>query len=274
SAVLQVQGQAGFRFQNWAHTYGCSPELYFQPSSVQELREILELARQRDRRVKVVGGGHSPSDIACSDGFLVNMGRMNRVLQVDKEKQQVTVEGGILLSDLNVELDRHGLALANLGAVAEVTAAGVIGTGTHNTGIGHGILPTQVVALTLLCASGDILECSESANPEVFQAARLHLGCLGIVLSVTFQCVEQFQLREVAFPSTLPEVLEHLEQHLTRSRYFRFLWFPHSDNVRIIYQDPTTQAGIPAGKQLFGTPSDWIWDYAVGFHLLEFLLWI
>lgn len=33
-------------------------------------------------------------------------------LQVDKEKQQVTVEGGIFLSDLNVELSKHRLALA------------------------------------------------------------------------------------------------------------------------------------------------------------------
>ncbi|XP_023801693.1 L-gulonolactone oxidase-like, partial [Cyanistes caeruleus] len=168
-------------------------------------RQILDLARGRQKRVKVLGGGHSPSDIACSQDFLIHMGKLNRVLQVDKEKLQVKVEAGILLSELNLELDKHGMALANLGAVAEVTAAGVIGTGTHNTGIGHGILPTQVVALSLLLASGEILECSESLNAEVFQAARLHLGCLGIVLSVTFQCVPEFRLREVAFPSTLPQ---------------------------------------------------------------------
>lgn len=69
------------------------------------------------------------------------------------------------------------------------------------------MLPSrQVVALTLLTASGEILECSESINADIFQAARLHLGCLGIVLTVTFQCVPQFHLHEVAFPSTLTEV--------------------------------------------------------------------
>lgn len=69
------------------------------------------------------------------------------------------------------------------------------------------LLPSrQVVALTLLTASGDILECSESINADVFQAACLHLGCLGVVLTVTFQCVPQFHLHEVVFPSTLTEV--------------------------------------------------------------------
>ncbi|OPJ83288.1 hypothetical protein AV530_000393 [Patagioenas fasciata monilis] len=98
-------------------------------------------------------------------------------------------------------------------AVSEVAAAGVIGTGTHNTGIKHGILPTQVVALTLLTASGEMLECSESVNADIFQAARLHLGCLGVVLTVTFQCVPQFHLHEVAFPSTLTEIVVEAEAH-------------------------------------------------------------
>ncbi|XP_031959215.1 bifunctional epoxide hydrolase 2 isoform X3 [Corvus moneduloides] len=203
-AAAMVQGQGGVKFQNWAGTYGSSPELFFRPRSVDEIREILELARQRDKRVKVVGGGHSPSDIACSEDFMIHMGKINRILQVDKDKQQVTVEAGILLSELNLELDKHGMALANLGAVSEVTAAGVIGTGTHNTGIDHGILPTQV--------------------------------------------------------------LDQLEEHLRRSQYFRFLWFPHSENVRIIYQDPTSKPPCSS--------SSWFWDYAVGYYLLEFLLWI
>ncbi|NXD60501.1 GGLO oxidase, partial [Corvus moneduloides] len=165
-----------------------------------------------------------------------------------------------------VEFSSRTFAIPSLGAVSEVTAAGVIGTGTHNTGIDHGILPTQVVALSLLLASGEILECSDSVNPDIFQAARLHLGCLGIVLSVTFQCVPQFRLREVAFPSTLSQVLDQLEEHLRRSQYFRFLWFPHSENVRIIYQDPTSKPPCSS--------SSWFWDYAVGYYLLEFLLWI
>ncbi|XP_057244359.1 L-gulonolactone oxidase-like, partial [Malurus melanocephalus] len=138
-----VHGQVGVKFRNWAGTYGSDPELYFQPESVQEIREVPEPLRENQKLPKVVGGGHSPSDIACSDHFMIHLGKMNRILRVDTEKLQVTVEAGILLSELNPELDKLGMALANQGAVSEVTAAGVIGTGTHNTGIAHGILPTQ-----------------------------------------------------------------------------------------------------------------------------------
>nr|XP_021554463.1 L-gulonolactone oxidase [Neomonachus schauinslandi] len=197
---------------------------------------------------------------------MIHMGKMNRVLQVDTEKKQVTVEAGILLADLHPQLGKHGLALSNLGAVSDVTAGGVIGSGTHNTGIKHGILATQVVALTLLTADGTILECSESSNAEVFQAARVHLGCLGVILTVTLQCVPQFHLQEISFPSTLEEVLNNLDSHLKKSEYFRFLWFPHSENVSVIYQDHTNKP--PSSS------ASWFWDYAIGFYLLEFLLWV
>lgn len=261
-----VHGHKGVRFQNWAQTYSCNPEMYFQPSSPEEVREVLALARQQNKRVKVVGGGHSPSDIACTDGFMIHLGKMNRLLQVDLEKKQVTVEAGILLADLHPELDKHGLALSNLGAVSDVTVGGVIGSGTHNTGITHGILSTQVVALTLMTANGTILECSESNQEDVFQAARVHLGCLGVILTVTLQCVPRFHLHEVSFPSTLGEVLDHLDEHLHKSEYFRFLWFPHSDHVSVIYQDHTQKPPFSS--------SSWFWDYAIGYYVLEFLLWV
>ncbi|XP_053316228.1 L-gulonolactone oxidase-like [Spea bombifrons] len=261
-----VLGRAGYKFQNWAQTYGSTPELYFQPTSADEIKEILDLARQRSKRVKVVGGGHSPSDIACTDDFMICLDKMNKILKIDKESKQVTVEAGILLADLNKELDKRGLALSNLGAVSEVAAGGVIGTGTHNTGIHHGILATQVVALTMMTASGEILECSESTNPEIFQAARLHLGSLGVVLTVTLQCKPAFNLQEIHFSSTLPEILDNLENHLNSSEYFRFFWFPHTEKVSAYYQDPTDKP--PSSK------SSWFWDYFVGYYFLEFLLWI
>ncbi|XP_073484926.1 L-gulonolactone oxidase-like [Aquarana catesbeiana] len=263
---LSVAGRAGFKFQNWAQTYGSSPELYFQPTCAEEVKEILDLARQRSKRVKVVGGGHSPSDIACTDDFMIRLDKMNKILKVDQEKKQITVEAGILLSEVNEVLTKNGMALSNIGAVSEVAAAGVIGTGTHNTGISHGILSTQVLSLTMMMASGEILECSESANPEIFQAARLHLGSLGVILTVTLQCRPAFRLQEIQFSSTLQEVLDNLDVHLKASEYFRFFWFPHTENVSVFYQDPTDKPP--------STKASWFWDCFVGYYLLEFLLWI
>ncbi|XP_067844613.1 L-gulonolactone oxidase-like isoform X1 [Heptranchias perlo] len=261
-----VQGTEGYRFQNWASTYSCHPELYFEPTSVEEVRQILELAKQRSKRVKIVGCGHSPSDIACTDDYLIRLNKLNKLLQVDKKQQRVTVEAGMLLSHLNEELASLGLALSNIGAVSDLTVGGVIGTGTHNTGIQHGILATQVEALTLMTAAGEILECSDTMNPQVFQAACLHLGSLGVVLNLTIQCVPAFHIHLQQFPQTLTEVLNDLDTHLKQSEYFRFFWFPHTDKVTVFYADRTDKP-VKAS-------SSWLWDYAIGYYLLELLLWI
>ncbi|XP_038673346.1 L-gulonolactone oxidase [Scyliorhinus canicula] len=261
-----VQGTMGYQFQNWATTYSCEPELYFEPTTVEEIRQILELAKLRNKRVKIVGCGHSPSDIACTDNYLVRLNKLNRILQVDKERKWVTAEAGMLLSDLNEKLDALGLALSNIGAVSDVALGGVIGTGTHNTGIQHGILATQIVAMTLMTAAGETLECSNTVNREIFQATRLHLGSLGVVLNLTIQCVPAFKIHLQQFPKTLTEVLGDLDTHLKQSEYFRFFWFPHTDKVTVFYADRTNKP--------IKTTSSWFWNYAIGYYLLEFLLWI
>ena len=73
-------------------------------------------------RVKVAGSGHSFTDIACTDGVMVDMSSMNRVLAVDGD--EVTVEPGITLHDLGEELRSRGLAMENQGDIDAQTLAG------------------------------------------------------------------------------------------------------------------------------------------------------
>ncbi|KAM8765923.1 LOW QUALITY PROTEIN: L-gulonolactone oxidase-like [Rhynchonycteris naso] len=222
----------------------------YQPASVEEVREVLALAAPQNMQVKVVGNGHSPSDIACTDGFMIHVDKVSWVLQVNVKKKQVTEEAGILPADLHPQLDKHGLALSDLGPVSDVTAtAGVIGGGTHDTGIRHGTLAPQVVAPTLLKADGTIL-CSASGSAEVSQAAQEYLGCLGVILTITLQCVP-FCLQKTSFPCTLRKVLGNLGSHLKKLEYFHFFWFPHSENISVTDQDQSTT--VAAGLILFLT---------------------
>ncbi len=97
------------------------------------------------RRVKVAGSGHSFTDIACTDGVMIDMTAMRRVLAVDGN--EVTVEAGITLHDLGEELRSRGLAMENQGDVDPQTLAGAISTATHGTGAGYGNLSSQVTGV-------------------------------------------------------------------------------------------------------------------------------
>ena len=94
------------------------------------------------RRVKVAGSGHSFTDIACTDGVMLDLSRMRRLLAVNGN--EVTVEAGITIRELGPALAERGLALENQGDVDAQTLAGAICTATHGTGARLGNLATQV----------------------------------------------------------------------------------------------------------------------------------
>ena len=130
-------------------------------------------------RVKVAGAGHSFTDIACTDGVMIDMSAMRRVLAVDGN--EVTVEAGITLHDLGEELRARDLAMENQGDVDPQTLAGAISTATHGTGGGFGNLPSQVTGVRLVTGTGELVDVRER---DELRAARVSLGALGAILWV------------------------------------------------------------------------------------------
>ncbi|XP_046559639.1 L-gulonolactone oxidase-like [Haliotis rubra] len=257
-------GKPDYKFTNWATTYSCRPELYFEPETTDEIRQILAFAQEKGKKVKVVGYGHSPSDIACTTDYMISLSRYNKVMKVDKDSLQVTVQGGCLVRDLNRNiLPSHGMAFSVLGTVSELTVAGVISTGTHGTGAKFGTVSSFVVAMEIMTASGEILEISAEKNKELFPAATLSLGSFGIILTVTFQCEPAYNLHQKQYPAKLDQVLENLNTYVTSSDHFRFFWFPHTDDVVCYHANRTKEEPRVKGS--------WFWDMLVGYYILQIL---
>ena len=217
-----------FRWQNWAGNQVCAPVAIEHPGTDAELVAIVKEAAATGTRVKVAGAGHSFTDIACTDGVLVSLDNYGRLLHVDRERARVTVQAGIRLSVLNEALAARGLALENLGDIAYQSLAGAISTSTHGTGASFGGLAAQVIGLDLICADGSVASCSMDEQPDIFQAARVGLGALGVLSTVTLQCVPGFNLRAIEEPMRVDHVIEHLDEYVAENEHFEFYWVPHT----------------------------------------------
>src|SRR5262249_30735565 len=158
---------------------------------------LQHLIAEAEGAVRFAGSGHSFSDIVATDGTLITLEQMNRVLDVDRGSGLVKVEGGITIRALNSRLPEHGLALENLGDVDSQTIAGAISTATHGTGARLRNLSSGVASLELVLADGTVLACEESEDAETFRAARVALGALGAIATVTLRCVPAFVLEGV-----------------------------------------------------------------------------
>jgi L-gulonolactone oxidase len=215
---------------NWGGTASCRPAEVEHPTSEEEIFAALKRAAVAGERVKVAGAGHSFTDIACTGGRMLKLDRYDRVLEVDPASGTITVEAGITILKLAEELAHHGLAFPNLGDIGYQSISGAISTATHGTGTKLGNLATQVKALRLALADGSALDLSLESDPETFKAAQVSLGALGVISTVTLQCVPAYTLHAVEEPVPLDNVLDRIDQFADSNDHFEIMyWFPHSE---------------------------------------------
>ena len=215
-------------WRNWAGNQKASPVSIDAPRSVAELAALVASASEQGQKVKAVGSGHSFTSAAATNGRMIRLENLNGILHVDRATCQVTVGAGTRLSDLNTLLDAEGLALANLGDIAYQTVAGAISTSTHGTGKALTGLAGQVVAMKLVNGHGEIIECSQSVNPHIFDVARVSVGALGVITEYILQAVPSFRLRALEQPMRLDEVLENAHDLASTNDHFEFFWIPHT----------------------------------------------
>ena len=215
-------------WRNWAGNQVAHPQSIESPRNVGELAEIVAQASARGQKIKAVGSGHSFTSAAATDGRMLRLENLRGISHVDREKNQVTVGAGTRLSELNTLLHAEGLALANMGDIAYQTVAGAISTSTHGTGKALTGLAGQVVAMTMVNGNGEIVECSATSHSDVFEAARVSVGALGVVSQYTLQVVPAFRLRALEQPMRLDDVLENAHDLSATNDHFEFFWIPHT----------------------------------------------
>src|SRR5215468_7928739 len=181
-------------WQNWAGTATAGPARRYWPKAAGDIAEAVKDAAAAGLTVRALGSGHSFTPAAATAGAALDLSGWAGIVSADAGSGIVTVRSGTTLRALNAALDTLGLAMPNLGDIDAQTIAGAISTGTHGTGARLGGLATQVAALELVLADGSVLSCSAGQRPDLFAAARVSLGALGVISTVTLRCVPAFTL--------------------------------------------------------------------------------
>ena len=218
-------------WRNWAGNQTATPRSVAKPRDVVELAALVTAAAKEGQRVKPIGSGHSFTAVGVTDGLQVDLSLMAQLVAVDRRSRLVTVQAGMPLHRLNQALAEVGLALSNLGDVDAQTVAGALSTGTHGTGARIGGLATQVRAMELVLADGSVVTTNATERPELFSAARVGLGALGILSTITLQAEDAFALRAHEQPMALAHVLAQLDELVAANDHFEFYWFPHTSRT-------------------------------------------
>ena len=249
-------------WRNWSRELSCAPAEIVDPGSIDEVVDAVGRAGHGGRRVRVAGAGHSFTELVPTDGTLLRLGRMSRVLDVDRASGLVRVEAGITIHELNARLAEHGLALENLGDIDVQTIAGAMATATHGTGARLRNIPSQAVEVELVTGEGEVVRCSAEHDPDAWRAARVSLGALGVVTAVTLRCIPAFTLRGVDRPAPLEETLDRLAASVDGNEHFEFFTFPHSPLALTRTNNRVDDTPRPPGRA-----REWTEDILLGNHV-------
>jgi L-gulonolactone oxidase len=240
-----ARARRGREWRNWAGDQSCRPAAVAAPANREDLAAAIAAAARAGRKVSVAGSGHSFTEAALTDGTLIHLGALSGVLEADAASGLVRVAGGTVLGALNEELARLGLGLENLGDIDRQTIAGAISTGTHGTGARLRNVSAQVEAIELVSGSGEVRELTAAGEPELLRAARVGIGALGAIVSVTVRCVPAFTLHRVDSPQPREQVLDEFDQRAAANDHFELFTFPYSDLALVLERNRTEAPPAP-----------------------------
>ena len=240
----------GNSWSNWSGSVQFAPAEIAYPENEVQVVSIVKAAAAAGKHVRCVGASHSFTKLIETGDVLLSLDKMSGLVSMDKARNVAVVWAGTRLKNLGPLLNAEGLGLPNQGDIDVQSVAGAFSTGTHGTGITFGTLSTCILGITLVTASGEILQISAQENADYFNAARVSLGALGVITRYELQLVPAFKLKYVAAKAKLGDVLANLETYKQRNRNFEFYWFPFTQTVQTKEMNETNDE---PSKNGFGT---------------------
>jgi len=164
-----------------------SRSLVARPATIEQCREALAWFRQHGMTVSARGAGRAYGDLALNDGHaLIDVSRMNQIIEFDGERSTIRVEAGARLIDIFQEIHYRRLTLPASPTESHSSVAGAIAANVNGKdGWRQGSFGNQVVSMTLLLASGKTMRIDR--EHELFNAVVGGIGLLGLIVDATLQ---------------------------------------------------------------------------------------
>jgi FAD/FMN-containing dehydrogenases len=219
-------------WQNWQGNLKCQAEVCY-PENLDDLKAIVKRANMEGKTIRMSGGGrgrtrgsYSVSPIVKNDdGIIVKLENMNKGYAHNDNSGRVTVEAGMKVAQLEDLVARNGLSFEAMLVPTFVEVGGAVAVGSHGSGFNQGTLSDHVVSMDIVLADGSVKTITES-DPELMKAARVNLGALGIVHTITFQCVKQFKLSSVTETLDVKTTINNIKDLVEAHDYFEVFWVP------------------------------------------------
>jgi FAD/FMN-containing dehydrogenase len=220
--------------EDWGKLISFRPDLVLQPTSVEELKQMLERVYRGELgngQVRVPGSLHSCAKIAVAETIL-DISGLPKSVELDPGDGAVTATANVTLHDFLAELGSRGKSVTATGGTDHQTLAGLISTGTAPASSRHALYELlEWVELVDVGADGKAAVRRIGRGDPDFAAAVCSLGLLGVLIRVHFRLVDELYFRVVQKVVELEDVLADLDATSARYDFWRVNWLQKSDKA-------------------------------------------
>ena len=231
---------------NWAGNYTYRATDIHQPTSVEQVQELVAGAR----RVHVVGSRHGFNGIADADQ-LISLTALPADVSIDRDAGTISCSAGLTYGDLAGILEQNGLALHNLASLPHISLGGAITTATHGSGDRNGNLSSAVAGVELVTSNGEIVR-ARRGDPD-FPGLVVNLGAVGAMTRVTLDVEPTYQIAQRVFENLGWEALTDHFDEVTSSGYSVSLFTDWGESINQVWiKTRTTDLAAVVREELFG----------------------
>lgn len=272
------------------------PDGFYHPATEGELIALIKEARKQGQKIRVRGSGHSVGRAIFTDNFRQPQGQEDGFdlmldqlsfdaknpddkVKIDKAKLVVHVKAGCHLgrdpydpagvssvhNSLFYQLDQAGLAVPDMGGIIHQAVGGFIATGSSGGSLSDSF-GEQIVAMTLIDGTGKMHKLTRESGDDLFFAAGVSMGLLGIITEVTFKLVKKFHVKGEQVTTGVNESpidlfgnggagKPSLKQFLYDTPYTRLMWWPQQKVERMVIWKAHKMQPQEYNEQT-GTPDD------------------
>jgi hypothetical protein len=191
--------------ENYDRSITAQPRQLVDAESVEHIQSILRNTRDFPSPVRAMGRCHSMTACACSDGTIINMSRMNRIVEIDRKNMTMTVEPGVLMIDASNALRSQGMQFITNIEIGDASLGAMACCHTKD-GLDRGQICSSVTGIKWVMPSGALAEASETQNPDLLRLVRSSHGLCGVIYEVTFRIKPLEAIQFTYLPRPVAEV--------------------------------------------------------------------
>ena len=251
----------GSTVRNYDGGITSSPAQLVSPRSVDELQSILRDADRYPSPVRAMGSYHSLTPCASSDGTIIDMSGMSRVLKIDPHDMTFTAQAGLQFIAASRALRAMNLQFVTNIEIGNMTlgSAACCHTKDGLDGGEFGQVGSYIIAMKWVTPSGELAEASEESNRDLMYFMRSSYGLCGVIYEVTFRIKPLEAIHFSYLPRPIAELTEREVDGIIDASRGLICWTV-GRKAHFQTRHPIDSVG-PFGA-LFGASRRTLWNYA------------